>query len=79
MANLDDYVDARVAIAAAVGAALFSPEARRFLRRGLVLTLSGAMLAGDTLAGFARGVARGVRQAAAQGEPEAKPGRDGAV
>ena len=41
------------------------PNRRGVLRRGAVLGLAGALMAGDTLATFTHGVARGAQQTAA--------------
>ena len=62
---LDDFMDTEVAVAAAATAAVFSPRVRGVLRRGAVLGLAGALMAGDTLATFTPGVARGAQQTAA--------------
>ncbi len=61
--ELEDFLDAEVGIAAGVTAALFSPRVRKVLRRGAVLGVAGALMAGDAIAGFSRGWARGGQQA----------------
>jgi hypothetical protein len=62
---LDDFMQTEVAVAAAATAAVCSPRVRGMLRRGAVLGLAGALMAGDALATFTRGVARGAQQTAA--------------
>ncbi len=62
---MEDFLEPQVAIAAAVAAAVFSPRVRGVLRRGAVFGLAGALMAGDAVAAFARGVGRGVQQAGA--------------
>jgi uncharacterized protein (DUF1786 family) len=62
---LDDFMQTEVAVATAATVAVFSPRVRAMLRRGAVLGLAGAMMAGDALATFTRGVARGAQQTAA--------------
>ncbi len=62
---LDDFFETEVGIAVAATAALFSPKARKALRRGAVYGVAGALMAGDAIAAFARGVGRGAQQAAA--------------
>jgi hypothetical protein len=61
---LEDYFETEVGIAVAATAALFSPKARKVLRRGAVYGLAGALMAGDAVVGFAKGVGRGAQQAA---------------
>ena len=61
---LEDYFETEVGIAVAATAALFSPKARKVLRRGAVYGLAGALFAGDAVVGFAKGVGRGAQQAA---------------
>jgi hypothetical protein len=61
----EDFLEPEVAIAAAVTAAIFSPRARRVLRRGAVYGMAGVLIAGDAIASFARRVGQGVRQAGA--------------
>ena len=62
---LDDFMETEVAVAAAATAAVFSPRVRGVLRRGAVLGLAGALMAGDSLTTFTHGVARGAQQTAA--------------
>lgn len=65
----EDGVAAPVALAAVVTAALFSPRLRGLLRKGAVHGLAGALVAGDALVAFARGVNDGVQDAAAARNP----------
>jgi hypothetical protein len=62
---LEDYMEPEVGVAAVVAAAVFSPTARRVVRRGLVYGMAGIMIAGDAIASFARGVGQGVQAAGA--------------
>lgn len=75
---LEDYLEPEVAVAAAVTAAIFSPKARSWLRRGLVYGTAGVLIAGDTLAGLARNVSQGIQRAATSaaegGVQRASPG-----
>ena len=61
---LDDYLEAEVGIAVAATAALLSPRVRKFLRRGAVLGVAGALMAGDVIVSFAKGVGNSAQQAA---------------
>ena len=61
--DIEDFLEPEIAVAAAVTAAVTSPQVRGALRRGAVLGLAGALAAGDTIASFSRGVRRGVQQA----------------
>jgi len=60
---LEDYMEPEVAVTAVVAAAVFSPPVRKVIRRGLVYGMAGALIAGDAIASFARGVGQGVQQA----------------
>ena len=62
---LEDFLEPEVAVTAAVTAALFSPKARKLIRRGLVYGTAGVLIAGDALASVARNVGQGVQQAGA--------------
>jgi hypothetical protein len=69
--ELDDFLEPEVAVTAAVAAAVFSPGARKLLRRGLVYGTAGALIAGDAITSFTRRITGGARPA---GEGEA-PGQ----
>ena len=62
---LEDYLESEVVVAVAATAALFSPRARKVLRRGAVYGVAGALMAGDALSSAVRNAAPGVQQAAA--------------
>lgn len=62
---LEDYMQPEVAVTAVVTAAVFSPRARRVMRRGLVYGMAGAMIAGDAITSFARSLGQGVQEAGA--------------
>jgi len=62
---LEDYLEPEVAVTAVVTAAVFSPKARSWIRRGLVYGTAGILIAGDALTSFARNVGQGVQQAGA--------------
>lgn len=61
--EFDDFLQPEVAVTAAVTAVVFSPPARRILRRGVVYGLAGALMAGDAITSFARSIGRGVQEA----------------
>ncbi len=63
--GLKDYTDSHVGVAVAATAIVCSPRMREMLRRGAVHGVAGALMAGDAVASFARGVGRGAQQAAA--------------
>ena len=74
--ELDDFLEPEVAVTAAVAAAIFSPGARKLLRRGLVYGTAGALIAGDAITSFTRRIAGGARQVAegeAPGQQEQPP------
>ncbi|HEU5370217.1 MAG TPA: hypothetical protein VFU69_17225 [Ktedonobacterales bacterium] len=60
--ELDDFLETEVAAAVAATAALFSPRVRKVLRRGLVYTVAGGLIAGEVVTSAARGIGRGVQQ-----------------
>ncbi len=62
---LEDYLESEVVVAVAATAALFSPRARKVLRRGAVYGVAGALMAGDAVSSVIRNAAPGVQQAAA--------------
>jgi len=71
--DLEDFLEPEVAVTAVVAAAVFSPGARKLLRRGLVYGTAGALIAGDAVTSFARRVGQGASQAtegAHNGQPE---------
>ena len=62
---LEDYLESEVVVAVAATAALFSPRARKVLRRGAVYGVAGALMAGDAVSSAVRNASTGVQQAAA--------------
>jgi hypothetical protein len=51
---LEDYLESEVVVAVAATAALFSPRARKVLRRGAVYGVAGALMAGDAVSSAVR-------------------------
>jgi hypothetical protein len=70
--EFEDFVEPEIAVTAAVTAAVFSPRARKVIRKGLVYGMAGALAAGDILASFARSIGQGCQQASAA--PAARAG-----
>lgn len=62
--ELEDFLEPEIAVTAVVAAAIFSPGARKILRRGLVYGTAGALIAGDAVTTFARRIGQGNGQAA---------------
>lgn len=62
---LEDFMEPEVAVTAVVTAAVFSPRARKVIRRGLVYGMAGVLIAGDAISSFARSVGQGVQEAGA--------------
>lgn len=60
---LDDFAEPEIAVTAAVTAAIFSPRARKVIRKGLVYGMAGILVAGDTVASLTKSVGRGIQQA----------------
>lgn len=63
--DFEDLLEPEVAAAAAVVAAIASPQVRNVLRRGAVFGLAGLIVAGDAVTSFAKGVGQGVQSATA--------------
>lgn len=70
--EFDDYLQPEIAVTAAVTAVVFSPGARRLLRRGVVYGLAGALMAGDAITSFSRSVGRGIQEAGATLQSQAE-------
>ncbi len=51
---VEDYLDSHVAVAVAATAAIFSPRARKMLRRGAVYGVTGVLMASDAISAAAR-------------------------
>lgn len=62
---LEDFLEPEIAVTAAVTAAIFSPKARSWLRRGLVYGTAGVLIAGDALTKLGRNIGQGMPQAGA--------------
>ena len=63
--EFEDFLEPEVGIAAAVVAVIASPQLRRFVRKGAVYGVAGALIASDAVTSFARGVQQTAKQAAA--------------
>jgi hypothetical protein len=61
--DFEDFVEPEIAVTAAVAAAIFSPRARKAIRKGVVYGMAGVLAAGDMVTSFARSVGQGVQQA----------------
>lgn len=62
---IEDYLEPEIAVTAVVTAAVFSPKARRWIRKGFVYGIAGVLMAGDALTSVARNVGQGVQHAGA--------------
>jgi hypothetical protein len=60
---IEDYLEPEIAVTAVVVAAVFSPGARRLIRRGAVYGMAGVLIAGDAVTSVAKSFGRGVQQA----------------
>src|SRR5260221_14685819 len=77
--DFDDYLQPEIAVTAAVTAVVFSPGARKLLRRGVVYGLAGALMAGDAITSFTRSIGRGVQEAVATLQSQAKQQKTSSV
>jgi hypothetical protein len=57
---VEDYLDSHVAVAVAATAAIFSPRARKMLRRGAVYGVTGVLMASDAISAAARNAKAGL-------------------
>ena len=60
--DLEDFLEPEVAVTAAVAAAIFSPQGRSWLRKGLVYATAGVLIAGDAMTSLTRNVSQGAQQ-----------------
>jgi hypothetical protein len=76
----EDFLQPEVAVTAVVAAAVFSPGARKTIRKGLVYATAGALIAGDAVSSFIKNVGQGAGQMRASeqhaqgGSPEGSEG-----
>ena len=61
--DFEDFVEPEIAVTAVLTAALFSPRARKVIRKGMVYGMAGILTAGDVATAFGRSVRQGVKQA----------------
>jgi hypothetical protein len=59
MADNNNFMGSTLAVA--VTTAILSPRVRGLLRKGAVQGLAGALIAGDAVSSFARGIGRGLQ------------------
>lgn len=60
--EFEDYLEPEIAVTAAIAAAIFSPRARKVIRKGLVYGTAGVLMANDALTSFTRSVGRSFQQ-----------------
>jgi nucleoside phosphorylase len=70
--EIEDFAEPEIAVTAAITAALFSPRARKVMRKGLVYGMAGVLAAGDIVTSFAKSVGQGVQQAGEVAVQEAR-------
>jgi len=70
--DLDDFLEPEVAITAAVAAAIFSPRARSWMRKGLIYATAGVLIAGDAITSTAKNLGQGAEQ---MGSPSTEEGQ----
>jgi hypothetical protein len=59
----ENFIEPEIAVTAAITAALFSPRARKVMRKGLVYGMAGILAVGETFTSFAKSVGQGMQQA----------------
>lgn len=59
----ESFVEPEIAVTAAITAVLFSPRARKVIRKGLVYGIAGILTVGETVTSFAKNVGQGMQQA----------------
>lgn len=60
--EFEDFMEPEIAVTAAVAAAIFSPRARKVIRKGLVYSMAGVLAAGDAITSLAQSVSHGIQQ-----------------
>ena len=70
--EIEDFAEPEIAVTAVLTAALFSPRARKVMRKGLVYGMAGVLAAGDVVTSFAKSVGQGVQQAGEAAVQEAR-------
>jgi hypothetical protein len=71
---VEDFAESEVGVAVAATALVLSSRVRHVLHRGTVYGLAGALVAGDALLAFGRGLTRGVRATAPQARAATEEG-----
>ncbi|GER91168.1 hypothetical protein KDW_53300 [Dictyobacter vulcani] len=66
--EFEDYLEPEIAVTAAIAAAIFSPRARKVIRKGLVYGTAGVLIAKDKLTSFTSSVSQGFQQSGATAE-----------
>lgn len=61
--ELEDYLEPEVAVTAVVAATVFSPRARKIVRRGAVYGTAGVLAAGEAVNSFFKGFGHGLKEA----------------
>ena len=77
--DLENFLEPEVAVTAAIAAALFSPRARKVLRKGLVYATAGVFIAGDAVTSFTKNLGQSAQQmrASSEGAPRPQEGSGG--
>ena len=75
--DLEDFLEPEVAVTAAVAAAIFSPRARKVLRKGLVYATAGVFIAGDAITSFTKNLGQSAQQGRASSEGAPQEGSGG--
>lgn len=70
--EFEDFVEPEIAVTAAVTAAVFSPRARKIIRKGLVYGMAGALAAGDVFVSFVKSIGQGCQQVSSSPTPGAR-------
>lgn len=72
----ENFVEPEIAVTAAITAALFSPRARKVIRKGLVYGMAGILAVGDTFTSFAKSFGQGMQQAGMSVPSEGQENRE---
>ncbi len=66
----EDFLQPEVAITAVVAAAIFSPGARKLIRKGVVYATAGALIAGDAITSFTKNLSQSAQRMRASAETQ---------
>lgn len=71
--DIDNFLEPEVAVTAVVAAAIFSPRARSWVRKGLVYATAGVLIASDAITSAAKNIGQGTQEMTSAPSQEGQP------